>query len=116
MKSTDTPIQSDYFAKEKKEYGITAKFESNFPSGVIVQRLRDLGFYHIDLEERGWAKPDKIKKTNMGRPLKYSEKHMGDVVNRNGTDSELASRLDMTEHTVRNMRSIWRRRYPELLR
>ena len=74
--------------------------------------LEGLGFFDFKFEETDM--PNSLKKGNMGRPLKYSKEIMKSVINRKKTDKEFAEDLGRASSTIRNMRILWKRKYPEL--
>lgn len=90
-------------------------FESDKSKKEIDEILRNLGFSMFKYDEVDT--PNLMKKTNMGRPLKYSTEMMSAVVNREYLDSQLMDKLGVkSENLVRNHRSRWTKVYPELVK
>ena len=100
------------FVGEKKKYKFAGFFLSDKPKSELKKVLEELGVVDYKFEETNM--PNQLKKGSMGRPLKYSKETMKQIINREKTDEEFGKELGKAPGTMRNMRALWRRKYPEL--
>ena len=108
-------MEKNVFINRRRKYKFTGLFESDKTEKELDEMLHNLGFRVFKYVEVD-RPTDYLKKGNMGRPLRYSEDIMKSVVNREKSDKDFSLEFKKPENSIRNMRSRWTRKYPNLLK